>query len=212
MEYETRIFNDKESKREGYKKILSILDGFKKKFNINYIIRDSDMQKNIGNGNTSVFNDDTGEPEYTYEQLNKPQDNPYNANGIEVAFHEYYHTLVYAIEKNNPKLWENLKKEVQNDQELIQRIINCNYNKDDFKELITTKLGILSRERLSIDSNIKIVKTCLKNLKGYTKLLKKDIPLENIPENLTISQLADFIILGKGKIDLSKYYDQQNYT
>ena len=134
----------------------------------------------------------------------------------DVVWHEFGHAFVDAVYKDNPLLFNKLYKELESTQEgkdLINKI-EATY-KDELtkgtpnfkKEVVVTALGHLADGKFKSKESkgiVQYLQELLQEISNYLKgLLGKDIDVKTLQSrNLTLGDLAELMVSGKGKINI----------
>lgn len=142
--------------------------------------------------------------------------------GVQIAIHEYSHALIRAIRNVNSKLWESLKQEIDtspNGKSVREYILETYPNhkrnlelagiitENAYDEMVVTLLEAYADRRLSAETDFGILKSYIKE-KGNRlhDLIRNDVFVEKL-NDLNISDLADIITLGKGKINIKDFLE-----
>ena len=186
---------------------ITILDTFKKKFNVNYQIVSPEEAAVILENAPQQYN---GEEGFYYNDMvyiiNK-------GHGIDMdtAIHEYGHPFMRALNKYNPNLFKSIVADIamtSEGQDILNEIRQLKYKESEVpEELAVRALTKLASKNFdpktgglfqnAVDKLIRFLTSMLRNVFG-----KQDLKVGDISVDTTLQQLADIFSLKTGKIDL----------
>ena len=135
------------------------------------------------------------------------------------AIHEIFtHPFLLQIEKTNPTLYKNLLKEAKNNKSVVDYVDNFyGTNQNNDHEYITRAIDLAVQGELDQQKD----KTLLERIQDFFNQLYDYLKkLFNIPEvfssaispNITLQQLTQFAMYGKGKMDLNPAQENIEYS
>lgn len=135
------------------------------------------------------------------------------------AIHEIFtHPFLLQIEKTNPTLYKNLLKEAKNNKSVVDYVDNLyGTNQNNDHEYIARAIDLAVQGELDQQKD----KTLLERIQDFFNQLSDYLKkLFNIPEvfssaispNITLQQLAQFAMYGKGKMNLNPAQKNIEYS
>ncbi len=216
---------DENSKAIPVEEFQEIADKLKEKTGINYrILSENEVLnrlKELG-VDISVFDGKEAPAFFDGKEIVFPE----NHLESETALHEFGHFLIGAVQKENPELFDNLKKELQ-DNEVGQKIIdyvkgtytwlvedNEELSPEGWNEVITQALGKIADGSIKEDTSLwKSLKDMLKWLSNYLHELfnSEDNVIKpfELNENTSLIDLAN-MLKSNEKIEVSNPTENEN--
>lgn len=126
--------------------------------------------------------------------------------GIDTTIHEAFtHPFLIAIQNKNRALYDNLLREAKSDEEVV-KYVQDKYGDVNEHEFITRAMDLIVEDKTRNKSLIQLVQEFFRELTSFIKdmLGKNEMSVEEFNPNMTLEELADFVLYSNTKVDLSQ--------